>query len=244
MSRRVISEDQPDAEVRFLVPERVRPWTASMLAGMALAFLAMAAMVWHGTGALSLDRAVQRAIGVPDWSRRSSQHLGDLAAQVASAPVLVLASVVLAVAVWRRRGRDWWALALCGISVPVWVMVEAVLKPLVGRRYFGTAYRFPSGHTAAITAVVVVALFLLAPRATPNVTWWVGMAIGAAAMLAVTWGVLVIRAHSPIDAAAGIVLGAGLALALTAAFDEVSHRGRSMDSVSVEGNVPVNSFPQ
>jgi undecaprenyl-diphosphatase len=214
-----------------------------LLAAMALAFGLMAAMVWHGTSALSLDRSLQRAIGVPDWTQRSSQHLGDRAAQLASAPILVLALVGLAVAVWRRRGWDWWALALCGISVPVGVVVEVVLKPLVGRRYFGTAYRFPSGHTAAITAVVVVALLLLAPRATPSATWWVGMTIGLAVMLAVTWGVLVTRAHSPIDAAAGIVLGASLALAMTAALDDVRRRIRRTGSASAEGNLPVDSIP-
>jgi membrane-associated phospholipid phosphatase len=204
----------------------------------------MAAMVWHGTSALSLDRALQRAIGVPDWTQRSSQHLGDRAAQLASAPPLVLASLGLAVAVWRRRGRDWWALALCGISVPVGVLVEVVLKPLVGRRYFGTAYRFPSGHTAAITAVVIMALLLLAPRAAPKATWWVGVATGLAAMLAVTWGVLVTRAHSPIDAVAGIVLGAGLAVAMTAAVDGVRRRISRTGIASAEGNVPLNSIPQ
>ena len=245
MSQRTALEGDPNAAVvDFLVPARLRPWTSPLLAGLATAFGLTALMVWHGTSALSVDRALQRALGVPDWSQRSHQHVGDLATQVASAPILALASAGLAVAVWRRRRRDWWALALCGISIPVAVLVEGVLKPLVSRRYFGTAYRFPSGHTAAITALVVVGWLLLGRRGTPTVRWWVEMAAGVTAILVVTWGVLITRAHSPIDAAGGVVLGAGVAIAAAAAIDGSRHRRRRTATVSAERQLSVDSIPQ
>jgi membrane-associated phospholipid phosphatase len=178
----------------------------------------LAAAVWHGHKPLGFDTSVQRAFGVPAWSQRPHQHLGDVAAALGSAPVVVAGSLALAVAVFARWGRDWAALALTGIALPVALAVDHVVKPLVARRYFGTGYRFPSGHAATVTAVVVAAWLLL--RATRSATAVAAAGVGIVAI--VSWGLLITRAHSPIDIVGGWLFGGTAALLVAATLDALT----------------------
>lgn len=208
-----------------LIPERLRPSMPALLAGSAAAFSLLAALVWHGHRALGVDLSVQRGLGVPAWSQRANQHLGDAAAALGSAPAVIAGSLALGSAVLWRRGRDWAALALTAIGLPVALVVDRVLKPLVGRRYFGTGYRFPSGHAATVTAVIVVAWLLLGP--TYGSSWSRGARVtgfvgGCVIIGVVSWGLLATRAHSPIDIVGGWLVGGGGALAGAVALDAVA----------------------
>jgi membrane-associated phospholipid phosphatase len=202
-----------------LVPARIRPWLPVLVGGMVTGFVLLAGSVWHGHQALRFDRSVQRALGVPDWSQRAHQHLGDAAAALGSGPAVLIGSLALAVVVYHRRGRDWAALALTAVALPVALLVERVLKPLVGRRYYGTGYRFPSGHAATVTAVVVVAWLLLgpSPRGVRSRAGVIAAALlGVAVIGVVSWGLLVTRAHSPIDIMGSWLFGGTVTLGAAA----------------------------
>jgi membrane-associated phospholipid phosphatase len=208
-----------------LIPGRIRAWVPALLAGTAVLFVLAAASVWHGHRALAFDRSVQHALGIPDWSQRTNQHLGDLAAGIGGGLVIALGSVALAVAVYLRRGYDWAALALTAIALPAGLAVDWVVKPIVGRRYYGSGYRFPSGHAATVTTLVVVGWLILGSagrgvhsRAT---VFWVAVA-GLTVIGIVSWGLLVTRAHSPIDILGGWLFGGGVALAGATAIDAVA----------------------
>jgi membrane-associated phospholipid phosphatase len=205
-----------------LVPARMRPWLLALLVGMVTGFVLLAVAVWHGHLALGFDQTVQRALGVPDWSQRANQHLGDAAADLGSGPAVLVGSLALAVAVYHQRGRDWAALGLTAIALPVALIAERVVKPLVGRRYYGTGYRFPSGHAATVTAVVVVAWLLLGPApwvVRSRVRMTAAALAGVAVIGAVSWGLLVIRAHSPIDIMGGWLFGGAVTLGAAALLD-------------------------
>ncbi len=207
-----------------LIPERLRPWAPVVLGATSAAFVLLAASVWHGHRALGVDQSVQRAFGVPAWTQRANQHLGDAAAALGGAPAVVAGSLALAGAAIWRRGRDWPALALCAIALPVALVVDHVLKPLIGRRYFGTSYRFPSGHAATVTAVVVVAWLLLVPAATGRSrSSAVGAIVAGVVVIGVvSWGLLVTRAHSPIDLLGGWLFGAGAAIGAAVVLDALA----------------------
>jgi undecaprenyl-diphosphatase len=219
-----------------VLPARVRPWVAVLLAALGAGFLLLAASVWHGHRALAFDQTVQRALGVPNWAQRDNQPLGGAVAALGSGPAVAAGSVVLAGLVYRRRGRDAWALALTAIALPVAATVEWVVKPLVGRRYFGNAYRFPSGHAATVTAVVVVAWLLLGPGARSAASRAVVALAGLCLIGLVSWGLLVTRVHSPVDVIGGWLFGAGLALAVASALDAAARAGGRRESAI--GRVP------
>jgi membrane-associated phospholipid phosphatase len=208
-----------------LLPDRLRAWLPTLLASLAAVFALLAALVWHGHRALGLDVSVQRAFGVADWSQRAHQHVGDAAAALGSAPAVVVGSAALAVAAYRRRGRDWAALALTGIALPVALAVDDLVKPLVGRRYYGTGYRFPSGHAATVSALVVVAWLLLVPArpgGRPRGNEVLACLVGLGIIGVVSWGLLVTRTHSPIDIVGGWAFGAGVALAAADGLDALA----------------------
>jgi hypothetical protein len=215
-----------------LVPPSLRTAVRPLLWGAGGVFVLLAALVWHGHAPLAVDTSVQHALGVPSWTQRLHQHLGDQAENLGSAPVVGLMSVALAVAAWVRRRHDLRSVILCAIAFPVGDAVELVLKPLIGRRYYGSAYRFPSGHEAVIVALALVAWMVLAPTVTRRTRWAIGL-MGAAVVVVVTWGTLVTRSHSPIDVVGGLALGAGAALGAAAALDALALRSRSRSSVGV-----------
>lgn len=131
-------------------------------------------------------------------------ELGDL-------PVLVAGSVLAAlVVVHRDRLRA--ASCLCGPALAT-VLVEWVIKPLVGRRYLGVL-TFPSGSVTTVAALS--AAWVLA---VPAWLRWVAVAAGSVVVVAMTVAVVALRWHYLSDALGGAAFGVGTVLA----FDGVLH---------------------
>jgi membrane-associated phospholipid phosphatase len=126
-------------------------------------------------------------------------ELGDL-------PALVVGSVLAALIVGGRdRARA--VACLCGPVLAV-ILVDWLIKPLVGRRYL-EVLTFPSGSVAAIAAVSsawVVAL--------PG--WWraVAVVVGSVLVAAMMVAVIALRWHYPSDALGGAAVGVGTVLLL------------------------------
>ena len=128
-------------------------------------------------------------------------------------------ALVLACALLRRYRQA----ALVAVSVPVAVaLTEFALKPVIGRTSWGTP--FPSGHVAAVAALVTALTVLLAGTAT-RVAPALGVALGFAALLvtaAVAIGVVGARLHHFSDTVGGAAVGVGTVLVTALVLDWLS----------------------
>ena len=165
-----------------------------------------------------LDRAVQSS--VPDKERLFSLHplpgqpaLGDPAGRPARGARVVLSRRRLAVLAVLGPG-------LTGVAT-------TVLKPVFDRT-LGGAPAYPSGHTAALTALAIVTALLLVSLIRVGTVWkavLVGLAaLGAGLAMAVTLTVLDI--HYPTDTIGGFGTAVAVVLAAALVLDRVAEARR------------------
>jgi len=196
-------------------PALAPPWAAPVVAAALLVGSVLAALVWHATRLDRVDAWVMR------WQEMAYEHGHGVAASVsdALAPVALLTVAAGAALAWRARRRDAAVLAL--VAIPTTLVVEVLLKRLVHRQWpGGPALIFPSGHlavatAAALTAVLVLRVAPIAPRARVVVAWLAGGFV-----LVIAAARLVETVHSLSDlvggGATGLVVTLGAALTITA----------------------------
>ncbi len=126
----------------------------------------------------------------------------DLGGSVALVGGSILAGVAAA-------GRDRWRAAACvGGPLVAAVLVQWVMKPLVGRYYFGVL-TFPSG-----SVTVVAALATSWALAVPRWLFWPVVVAGTALVGLMGVAVVALRWHYPSDALVGASVGVGVVLTL------------------------------
>ncbi|MEU8222867.1 phosphatase PAP2 family protein [Kribbella sp. NPDC048915] len=115
--------------------------------------------------------------------------------------VLVVAAVSLCL-VFRRTAL---ALTLVVASGLV-VVVSSVLKQLVGRRIHEGSLSYPSGHTAALTAVGFVLGLLVADLVEAGPLLGAAIALAGAALggAVMAWSQIYLTAHYPTDTVGGL----------------------------------------
>jgi membrane-associated phospholipid phosphatase len=120
-------------------------------------------------------------------------------------PVALVVATVAAALVALRHDRVRAVACLFGPAA-VAVLVELVLKPLVGRQFEGVL-SYPSGNVADVAAIATAWALAVTPRFRPLVA-----AVGAATSLAMADAVIGLRWHYPSDALGGLVLGVAVVL--------------------------------
>ncbi|GHE97584.1 membrane protein [Amycolatopsis deserti] len=176
----------------------------------------------HAAGALDrwiLD-ASGGAIPFPSQQRVTAKGL-DFAGEPAGAALLVTALIALCLVLGHRRAA---VLAVLGPGLSV--AVTTLLKPVVGRTINGPHLSYPSGHTAVVTAMVLVFAFVLVDRlrlrtpAATAVVLYAAVTTGAAEAWA-QYGMVV---HYPTDTLGGFCVA--LAVVPTTAWlvDRVTRR--------------------
>jgi membrane-associated phospholipid phosphatase len=133
------------------------------------------------------------------------------------APVTGGVALVAALSVWRRDRRR--ALA-CLIGPGLAVGLAELLKLIVGRRFEG-ALCWPSGTTAAVTAVV--AAIVLVTRGKGRIA---AVILGAAVVVFESVALVSYRWHYPTDVLGGIVLGIGCVMMADALLHRLRRRRR------------------
>jgi membrane-associated phospholipid phosphatase len=123
-----------------------------------------------------------------------------------------------------RRGWPAVALAVAGPTAAV-LLVELVLKPLVGRTYEGTL-ALPSGHTTSIAALawVFILVFVAGERRWPR---WVLACMVAAALLTVVGvagSMVALERHYATDTLAGALVATAVVGAVALLLDRWSRR--------------------
>lgn len=168
-----------------------------------------------------VDTLVQSAVDglVPDpgLGARLIEFVGD------PLPVLVLSGllVVACLVLGRRR------LAVVALAGPgVTGVVTTLLKPAIDRRIYGDFLAFPSGHTAAATALAIVLMLLIADllrtRTVPGVLL---ILVGAGAAAATMALALIARGiHYPTDTIGGFCTALAVVPAIALLVDRVASR--------------------
>jgi membrane-associated phospholipid phosphatase len=152
------------------------------------------------------DEAVRQALLAP----ASPGVLGFMHAinYVGSWRVLLPATLLLLLAFRRARAR-WWLWVGLMIAAP---SIEGLLKILVGRaRPEDASMGFPSGHATASAAFFVAMIYLAEDL--PSIPRRALRAAAVVVLLLVALARVLLRAHWPSDALAGMCLGATLASA-------------------------------
>jgi membrane-associated phospholipid phosphatase len=208
-----------------LLAARARPWAGAALAGCALLVTAGGALFANQGGAADWpDRAADSA--VTGWLDGHPGLAGWLAAPGSLLPAIALSAAIVACCLLAGRVN---AAILAAAAVPAAAgLNDGLVKPLVHRTALGQL-SYPSGHTAAMSALAatVTVLLLIPPR--PARAAVLRALIPAAAWLlagVVAVGVIGLRWHYLTDTAAGAAVGIGTVCALALLLDLLA-RGRA-----------------
>ncbi|MBI4269915.1 MAG: phosphatase PAP2 family protein [Candidatus Rokubacteria bacterium] len=129
------------------------------------------------------------------------------AINVAGSWRLLLPATLLLLAAFAEARRRWWVWVGLMVAAP---LTEGALKWVIGRpRPEGLSLGFPSGHATAAAAFFGALIYLAA--ALPAPARRLARALAVAVVVLVAAARVMLRAHWPSDALAGVALGLALA---------------------------------
>ncbi|MEU6538579.1 phosphatase PAP2 family protein [Streptomyces sp. NPDC047000] len=210
--------------VSAVLPPVLRVWLG-VVAGLAAVVVVALGVVYSGhSGPGRVDAGIQSALGGlrPPW-RDVALALDFLGEPVGSAVVMVVA---VTGCLLLRRPR---AAVLTVAGVGLAVGTATLLKHLVGRTIHGDGnLSYPSGHTAFLTALALVAALLVAGRLGLGRVGGTSLVLGAAlvAGAAMGWAQVALGAHYPTDVLGGWCTALAVTPAAAWLVDRVADAGR------------------
>jgi undecaprenyl-diphosphatase len=202
-----------------LLPGRLGKHAFAIAAVLATLVAIAAVATWHHDTPLHVELRVDHAI-----SRLGvGQRFWDTGTNLASA--FTFSFIVAALALWSALRRSWRELAACAAAPLTVLVVQVVLKPGIGRTIGGHhSYSFPSGHAAATTAWVTLAILLVLPIFPDLVSRVCLVAVGTATVAWAVVSVIALHWHYPVDAVAGVLTALAIVLGWCALVDRVADR--------------------
>lgn len=154
----------------------------------------------------------------------------DYTAEPLGGPLTLGVLVLVCLRLGHRRAA---VLAVVGTGLSV--ACTTGLKPVVGRDINNGFLAFPSGHTAAATALTLVAVLVFVQRRRLDAAAATSLALGLAlaAALAMAWAQVLLNSHYPTDTVGGfatalaVVPAAGWAIDRAA--DRLAERGQELE---------------
>jgi len=189
-------------------------WRMLQRVGIAVvAFMVLLLLSWHRIGPSFVDD--QMVQGYVPSSSSLPFRVAKLVSVFGSPGVVVMFGFVAAAVLWFRYRSAPWALAV--LAAPAIAgAAEVTLKIVVARRRPGVAVLtgeggngFPSGHAAGFAALAVVIAFAIAAISRSQRMSFLVPALLAAALMGASR--VLVGAHYPTDAVAGVLLGMGVA---------------------------------
>lgn len=206
-----------------VLPPALRAGLGPVAVLAALVVVVVGVLYAGRSGPGRVDRWVRSAVdGVgPPW--RKAALATDFLAEPAGAAALVVVAVTGCLLLRRPR-----AAAFTVVAAGVSVGATKLIKPLAGHTIHGGHLSYPSGHTAFLTALALVAALLAAGRL------GLGRAAGAALVLiaalvagaAMGWAQIVLGAHYPTDVLGGWCTALAVAPATGWLVDRAAGAGR------------------
>jgi membrane-associated phospholipid phosphatase len=202
---------------RPLLADSARKWAAVLLACCIVLIVVLGVLFAHQAKADWLDHAIDSPIIT--WLSRYQGLAARLAAPGSLKPAGTLSAAIVVACLLGRRLNG---AVLAATAVPAAaVLNDGLFKPLFHRTYLGVL-SYPSGHTAAMSALAatVAVLLLVPPQAARTGPLRVLLA-GTACLLAcvVAAGVIGLRWHYFTDTAAGAAVGIGTVCGLALLLD-------------------------
>jgi len=219
---------------RPLLAVPARRWTGALLVCSAILVTVLGILFAHQTGADQLDRTVDSP--VITWFGSHQGLAVWLAAPGSQLPAIVLSAaiVVACLCTGRLNGA-----VLAAAAVPAAIgLNDGLFKPLVHRTYLGVL-SYPSGHTAAMSALAATAaVLLLVPPQPARARALRVLILVAVCMLGVmvAIGVIALRWHYFTDTVAGAAVGTGTVCGLAFLLD-LSIIRRWLTQSAVDGSV-------
>ena len=202
-----------------LLPGRLGKHAFAIVGVMATLVAIAAVATWHHDTPLLVELRVDHAI----WRLGLGRRFYEAGTNLASA--FTFSFIVAALALWSALRRSWRELAACAAAPLTVLVVQVVLKPGIGRTIgVHDSYSFPSGHAAATTAWVTLAILLVLPVFPDLVSRVCLVAVGT---VTVAWSVVSVIAlhwHYPVDAVAGVLTALAIVLGWCAVVDRVADR--------------------
>jgi membrane-associated phospholipid phosphatase len=202
---------------RPLLADSARQWAAVLLACCIVLVVVLGVLFAHQASEDWLDHAIDSPIIT--WLDRYQGLAARLAAPGSLKPTGALSAAIVVACLLRGRLNG---AALAATAVPAAAgLNDGLFKPLVHRTYLdGVSY--PSGHTAAMSALAAtVAVLLLVPPQAARIGPLRVLLAGAACMLGcvVAAGVIGLRWHYFTDTVAGAAVGIGTVCGLALLLD-------------------------
>ncbi len=202
---------------RPLLAGSARQWAGVVLACCIVLIAVLGALFAHQAQADRLDHVIDSPIIT--WLGRYQGLPLRLAAPGSLIPTGALSAVIVVACL--LGGRLNGAVLAATAVLATTGLNDGLFKPLVHRTYLGVL-SYPSGHTAAISALAAtVAVLLLVPPQAAR-TWPLrALLVGAACVLgcAVAAGVIGLRWHYFTDTVAGAAVGIGTVCGLALLLD-------------------------
>lgn len=167
-----------------------------LLGGASLAAFAGLALAFAATSGPHVGEPVE----APTWARA----VGHLAGPVVL-PLLTLAACAALVLVGRLAAARFLLLAVTGAGALTYAL-KALLQALGADQDGGRISDFPSGHSAAITALAGALLVLAWPLARDTPPRLAAAVAALGVTVAVSWSRVAVGAHSVLDVAGGAAL--------------------------------------
>jgi membrane-associated phospholipid phosphatase len=207
-----------------LIPDFLWRWVGPLIVVLSAVVVVFALLTTGDTGARGFEQPIidrLRYSSVPTAVWRFGLALGK---------PWFFAVVVVTLALWAVVRRSWPALVACATVPGAVILVEAILKPIVDRRYyhFDNTLYYPSGTTAGVAAWTTL-VWLLAVPLIRRPALRLALAIAMLGLTALTaMSVVAMDKHFPLDAVGGASCGMAVVLACAAIIDLVTHAHRRL----------------
>ncbi|MEU7072167.1 phosphatase PAP2 family protein [Streptomyces narbonensis] len=217
MLRDCRTAERPDA-VLF---SAVRVWLGPVAALAALTVVVLGVLYAGDSGPGAVDARIGAAVDGtgPRW--RQAAPAMDFLGEPLGAAMLVAAAVTGCMALRRPR-----AAVLFVAGTGLGVVATKLLKPVVARTIHGENLSFPSGHTAFLTAFVLVLALVVAGRLGLGGPAGAALVLAAALLAggAMGWAQVFLGAHYPTDTLGGFCTALALVPATAWLVDRTADR--------------------
>jgi hypothetical protein len=201
-----------------LIPDFLWPWTVPIVTGCAVVVGVIGVLLRDRIGPRSFEQSIVESLDSTGVSRRMFR----LGLEFGSPRFF--AAVLIALALWAAVRRSPTELIACAAVPAAVVLVEAVLKPLVGRTWElpDSASTYPSGTAAGVAAWTTLTWLMAVPQVR-SAGLRLGLAIALGAVTVLT-AIAVVGAHRhfALDAIGGVAVGVGTVLGTAAVIDVVT----------------------